>query len=109
MLTINLVKGTDGCVQTTTWEDTISVKDLIMSLFQRMRIRSESTQRGSLNPYRLDNVEPMSPQKEAELRGLYYDCTNIRILLNELDRRDKIIKDLDHELWLMVNKPGRKK
>ena len=70
--------------------------------------RKKSSEEGSFNPNRLKDVSPLTPQKEAELRGLYYDCLNIRLLLNELDRKDAMLKELDHELWLMINKPGRK-
>ena len=81
--------------------------NLLLKLRHLLR-EKRADQIGSLNPDRLKDVPPLTPQKEAELRGLYYDCQNIRILLDELDRRDEIIKETDHELWLMVNKPNRR-
>jgi len=81
--------------------------NLLLKLRHLLR-EKRSDQSGSLNPDRLKDVSPLTPQKEATLRGLYYDCANIKILLDELDRRDEIIRATDHELWLMVNKPNRR-
>jgi len=59
---------------------------------------------GSFTRGKVDTLSPMTPNQEAKLRGAYYDCPNVRILIDELDRRDEIIKAKDHELWLIINK-----
>lgn len=64
----------------------------------------KKNEQGSLNPHRLNGVKPLEAKREAELRGLYYDCKNIMDLLNELDRRDEIIREQDRELWVLINK-----
>ena len=74
---------------------------MILRWFFKSKVKNDT---GSFNPSRLEHCDPLSPQREAELRGLYYDCRNVRDLLNELDRRDRIIKDQDHELWKIINK-----
>ena len=81
--------------------------NLLLKLRHLLREKS-AEQSGSLNPDRLKDVSPLTPQKEAILRGLYYDCNNIKLLLDELDRRNEIIQKTNHELWLMVNKPNRR-
>jgi len=82
-----------------------------MNLFRKLRKTArakKNDQCGSLNPDRLKNVAPLTPQKEAVLRALYYDCPNIKVLLDELDRRNDIIREMDHEIWMMINKPNKR-
>jgi len=69
--------------------------------------KKKLTEAGSLNPTRLENVAPLSAKREAQLRGVYFDCPNVHDLLDELDRRDDVIKKQDHNLWLLVNKKKR--
>ena len=106
MLTINLVSSADGCEQTLSSTDTIFAKGHIMNLLKKIKNLIRKNERGSLTPFHLRDVSPMTPQQECTLRGLYYDCKNIKILLDEIDRRDEIIKKMDHEIWCMINRPG---
>ena len=100
--------NTSGSEPTSIWMGTIIAKGLEMKFIKWIKTKTKNNN-GSLNPDRLKDVPPLTPQKEASLRGLYYDCQNIKILFDEIDRRDKIIREMDHELWLMINKPGRTK
>lgn len=79
------------------------MKGIIAKILDRLK----GDNKGSLNPSRLDNITPLTARREAELRGVYYDCKNIRDLLNELDRRDAIIQQQDRDIWRMVNKNGK--
>ena len=79
-----------------------------MNLLKKLKSLIFKDEKGSLMPYQFRNATPMTPQQEASLRGLCYECANVKILLNELDRRDEIVKKSDHDLWLTINKSRRK-
>lgn len=67
------------------------------------RHKKLKNENGCFNPSRLKNLNPLEPKREYELRQLYYDCKNVRDLLNELDRVNKMLQEQDHEIWEMIH------
>lgn len=65
-------------------------------------------QKGNLSPRRLDNAKFLSPQKEAVLRALVFDCNNLKLMFDHIDLLEAELKKADYQRWKKIMK-GQKK
>ena len=77
-----------------------------MNLWKKLKkwiCKSNGNEDGYFVPVNRESA-PLRPEIEMKLRDVMYDCPNVKMLVDELDRMNILIKDQDHELWLQINK-----